>query len=958
MRCRIVAGAVSVLLSATLCAQASAANTYHVGGAQTYTTVNAMLAAVTLAPGDLVLVDSGTYKEVVRWKQAGTLASPITIRGAGASRPVFDGTGSTVDGALPNPRAIFQVEASNVVIENFEFINAANGNNGAGIRVTSTSGTTLNTVIRNCKITYCDMGMQCDSNDNLLVESSEVAFNGTSLFAGYSHNFYLNGNKTTIRYCYIHDSLWGQNFKTRGHYTELLYNTIADSQDGEIGLVDSAGNTDTANSNAVMIGNIVTCKLRGASWNHTRFIQFGQDGGGAHTGTLYAFNNTFYTADNRINFISVNATGAAGVFSNNIFLGSDILLQSGSNAITGAKNWIPNTATAPAGVTGSVTGASPGLANLAGRDYHLTAASPCIDAGASSLAYSDGSGASQSGLPATEYVNDLSSISRPTVGALDIGAYEYILPLAITAASLPQGTKGAVYSKTLSATGGVTPYTWTLNSGTLPTGMSLSASGTISGTPVNSGAFSFTAKVTDSRTAIATQSFSLTINPALSLPPITLPAGTVGSAYSQTLTLAGGTAPFVWSVSSGALPAGLALSAGVISGTATAASSATFSVTVTDAAGATATQNYSIAINAVSGPPVPLALPAATLPPGTVGVAYSQDLPFSGGTAPYAWSVSAGTLPSGLGLSSGKITGTPSAVYSGSFTVALTDALGASATQSYSLVIDAAIQLPPPPPPPTPPTIPSAPSFTPNPIVAGSSVTFSVAASAGDGGALAYAWTFGDGSTSTDAAPSHTYTTAGTFALQLTVTDSSGTSSTLNASIVVNSQSGGGCGGGGGAGGGAGYTTVPMTVAKLQASIKFNTTGHDAASLQGTLPGLPALFDPAGKQLVVNLNGVLATFTLAANGHGSSSSGSAALKFKPSKRNKMTKKNEFQGGNVAYSIRLQSGAWAALWNLDANASVAVAMDLPVTIQLGAVTYSATVHVSGKSKAKSGVKLKK
>src|SRR5206468_872965 len=100
----------------------------------------------------------------------------------------------------------------------------------------------------------CDMGIMCDNNTNFSIESSEIASNGTSLYNGYSHNLYLGGNNTTVRFCYIHDALFGQNFKTRGHYTELLYNYIADSQDGEIGLVDAATTTAT-NSNAVLIGN-------------------------------------------------------------------------------------------------------------------------------------------------------------------------------------------------------------------------------------------------------------------------------------------------------------------------------------------------------------------------------------------------------------------------------------------------------------------------------------------------------------------------------------------------------------------------------------------------------------------------------------------------------------------------------------------------------------------------------
>jgi polygalacturonase len=101
-----------------------------------------------------VEIDPATYNEVKRWTQAGTAAQPIIVRGVGAVRPVFDATSLTVDGALPNPRAVFQVEADYITLENLEFQNARNGDNGAGIRVTSGN----NVTVTNCRITMCDMG--------------------------------------------------------------------------------------------------------------------------------------------------------------------------------------------------------------------------------------------------------------------------------------------------------------------------------------------------------------------------------------------------------------------------------------------------------------------------------------------------------------------------------------------------------------------------------------------------------------------------------------------------------------------------------------------------------------------------------------------------------------------------------------------------------------------------------
>jgi hypothetical protein len=89
-------------------------------------------------------------------------------------------------------------------------------------------------------------------------------------------------------------------------------------------------------------------------------------------------------------------------------------------------------------------------------------------------------------------------------------------PLAVSTTSLPNGTQSTAYNQSLAATGGTTPYGWSLASGTLPTGLTLSTSGQISGTPSVVGTNNFTVQVTDSSTPAqtATRAFSITITAA------------------------------------------------------------------------------------------------------------------------------------------------------------------------------------------------------------------------------------------------------------------------------------------------------------------------------------------------------------------------------------------------------------------------------------------------------------
>ena len=257
--------------------------------------------------------------------------------------------------------------------------------------------------------------------------------------------------------------------------------------------------------------------------------------------------------------------------------------------------------------------------------------------------------------------------------------------VSTTFSAPPAADVGGAYSDTLTATGGTAPYTWSVNAGTLPPGLSLSSGGVLAGTPATAGSYPFTVNVIDANNGIATASITLVVSSGLALSFTAPPNTDVGIGYSDTLTATGGTGPYTWSVSAGSLPAGITLNAstGALAGTATTAGTSSFTIKVTDAVSQSATKAATIVVAARPS----LAFPAP--PSGQASVAYSDTLTVTGGTGPFAWSVSAGSLPSGLTLnaSTGVLSGTPATAGSFAFTVQVSDAFAATATEAVTLVI-------------------------------------------------------------------------------------------------------------------------------------------------------------------------------------------------------------------------------------------------------------------------------
>lgn len=188
-------------------------------------------------------------------------------------------------------------------------------------------------------------------------------------------------------------------------------------------------------------------------------------------------------------------------------------------------------------------------------------------------------------------------------------------PLTITTLGLPNAIAGTTYSQTITATGAGAPATFAVTVGALPPGLTLSVTGTLSGTPTTEGLYDFTVTALGAAAQTAQQAYEVTIYPPLSVTPTSLPNGLVGSAYSQSLTATGGTSTgYTWSVTSGSALAavGLTLSpSGLISGTPTATESASnVTVQVTDSGGFAAQQTYQLTVTN----PAPVLLSIAVTP--------------------------------------------------------------------------------------------------------------------------------------------------------------------------------------------------------------------------------------------------------------------------------------------------------------------------------------------------------
>jgi hypothetical protein len=410
----------------------AAAATIQVGPTRTFTEINQAVAS--LNAGDVVEVDGGAQYAPVLLTRSGSAAQPIRIVGlrAGGARPQIKGGVST-----------FEVHADHVVVEGFDLSGGSSNcflHHGDDV-------TLRDSVVHDCPMGGIG-GTDRDSG-SFLLEYVEVHHTGAGASA---HQIRMAtdevahpGSVFRMQHCYIHDANGGNNVKSRAERNEIYYNWIEGALYHELELIgpdpeeQAAGwSVDLVREDSDVVGNVL--RKTTASF----VTRIGGDGTGWSKGRYRFVNNTIITASSAFavwrlydelesvemhnNVIVVNGTGGPTIMR---AVAGDFTWVSGTN-IAGSNNWIASGAAAvPAQWTGTITGTSPGLANLT-ADVRPVAGSPLLDAGAANVAGPTGF-AFPSPLWPPAFHPPLQTLpalgtaaARPVGGPIDIGAFEVL----------------------------------------------------------------------------------------------------------------------------------------------------------------------------------------------------------------------------------------------------------------------------------------------------------------------------------------------------------------------------------------------------------------------------------------------------------------------------------------------------------------------------------------------------
>jgi hypothetical protein len=286
----------------------------------------------------------------------------------------------------------------------------------------------------------------------------------------------------------------------------------------------------------------------------------------------------------------------------------------------------------------------------------------------------------------------------------DVSQREFSIPVepgfVIATTAAKPGTVGEPYSETLTAkrpislnplTGPEAHAVWSVRSGNLPPGVTLSPEGLLAGTPTAEGSYQVVVNADlQNGTPSATATYTLVVRKPVT---VSSPSGSarargeVGIRFRTTFTAAGGSGTYTWSLTAGALPAGVALDAatGTITGTPRRAGNYSFVLTATDSEGRVATTSAAMRVAAR------LVIKTPRLKPAALARAYRLRVVARGGVQPLTWRVVRGRLPAGVLLSArlGTLAGSPRGAGSFRVTVEARDALGAKSRKTLVLHVEA-----------------------------------------------------------------------------------------------------------------------------------------------------------------------------------------------------------------------------------------------------------------------------
>jgi hypothetical protein len=383
------------------CVTTSYATTWNVGPSRAYTFCSQV--APLVGHGDTILIDFATYYNdpQVIWNK-----NNLYIAGIGG-RPRLE-AGSIIANDMVNGKGIFVISGADVHVHNLEFANAVvQDNNGAGIRQEGP-----NLWISNCRFIANEMGILAGNiaNCKTTIEYSAFVNGGSTFNPGYQHNIYINHIDTLVfRYNFTYDAIAeGHELKSRATHNFILYNRIANETTEDSRTIDLPNG-----GTSVIVGNIIEQGPLSANSNLVGFGLEGLTNPGPHV--LYCTNNTFVNKKSTGSFIQV-ANGIDTLFvKNNLFagartggliIGSPVVLDTSHNLVNNVVS-------------------SFGFEDEVNYNYHLVSGAAAIDAGVDLTQYVFG----YSLQPEFEYVDTCLFQLRIPDAMVDIGAYEYTIPL-------------------------------------------------------------------------------------------------------------------------------------------------------------------------------------------------------------------------------------------------------------------------------------------------------------------------------------------------------------------------------------------------------------------------------------------------------------------------------------------------------------------------------------------------